>query len=103
MYVGMLGSGEIDLEKVDEFMMNMIEESGRYLFTVVSADKNSLGGQFAEKRGLPVYYCSSLAEWEKKGDWFLGVIGPGGDDGAIKREMMKLSIAGKHGQMIYVR
>lgn len=102
MYVGIIGSGNVDLNVVDSFMMKTIEESGRYLFTVVAADKNSLGGQFAEKRGLPVYHCGSLAEWEKKGDWFLGVVGPDGDEGAIKREMMRLSMAGKHGELIIV-
>lgn len=102
MVVGIIGNGNVDLDEIDVTMDDIIAESGRYLFTVATGDINSLGVQYAKKRGVPFNMVRNLNEFLKVSDYILAIVGPGGDIHGIKNFMMRAKMEGKHGKMVVI-
>lgn len=102
MTVGIIGSGEIDVNNIDDIMEGMLAESDVLLFNVACAGKNSLGAQYAEKRGLPITRVDTLDMLLKESNFILAVVGPGGDVNGVKNFMMRAKMAGKHGRMVVI-
>lgn len=102
MVVGMIGSGEVNVNNIDDIMEEILAESAVLLFNVACAGKNSLGAQYAEMRGIPTTRVSSLDMLLKVSDYILAVVGPGGDVNGVKNFMMRAKMAGKHGKMVVI-
>lgn len=102
MTVGIIGSGEIDVDNIDDIMEEILAESDVLLFNVTCAGKNSLGAQYAEKRGLPITRVDTLDMLLKESNFILAVVGPGGDMNGVKNFMMRAKMAGKHGRMAVI-
>lgn len=100
MTVGMIGSGEVDVNDIDKHMEEILAGSAVLLFNVACAGKNSLGGQYAEKRGVPTTRVNSLDMLLKVSDFILAVVGPGGDTQGVKNFMMRAKMADKHGRLV---
>ena len=102
MTVGIIGSGEIDVDNIDDIMEEILAESDVLLFNVACAGKNSLGVQYAEKRGLPITRVDTLDMLLKESNFILAVVGPSGDVNGVKNFMMRAKMASKHGRMAVI-
>ena len=110
MNVAIIGGSAQHLALVDNELMNLIEESGIYLFNVIGGfiyDNNDkpLSHLWAEYRGLPYYPCKYkdinelMNKMTQKADYIVFI-----NDGSqiIKRFIMKFKMSGKHGSVINI-
>lgn len=111
MKVAIIGGKAEHLKILDDYLMNLIEESGNYLFTVIGGYIGSTGGNpplsqlWAKKRGLPF----SPKEYKDVSALMKGISADADyiiflNDGSqiIKRFIMTYRQLEKHGSVINI-